>query len=315
LRPALLVFGLILWINGCISSVPILPENQTVPIDLVELTDTLFFPQKAYLCGPAALATLLSASGIPLEPDVLIPKVYLPEKKGSLQPDLLAASRRYGRIPYVIDPDLSAILEELYAGRPVLVLQNIGFKIHPVYHYAVVVGIDLNNNHLILRSGKTERLVMDTSRFIKTWRRADSWGLVLLKPGKMPARLNPNRYLQAVAAMEAIGRSPEAELGYRAALRRLPADPVALFGLGNSLLGQSRYLQAEQTYRHLLSIQPENKAAMNNLAETMMKQGHYQDALEIIDRAVKIESGDQEIMETCLQTRVEILKLKSFQNK
>jgi tetratricopeptide (TPR) repeat protein len=90
---------------------------------------------------------------------------------------------------------------------------------------------------------------------------------------------------------------------------------VALFGLGNSLLGQSRYLQAEQTYRHLLSIQPENKAALNNLAETMVRQGLYQDALEIINRAIKIESGDQEIMEICLQTRAEILKLKSLQNK
>ncbi|MCO4757980.1 MAG: hypothetical protein KC477_08145, partial [Oceanospirillaceae bacterium] len=66
----------------------------------VELKDTPFFPQTKYHCGPAALATLLSATGVDTVPDELTPHVYLPERKGSLQVDLVATTRRFQRLPY-----------------------------------------------------------------------------------------------------------------------------------------------------------------------------------------------------------------------
>ena len=64
---------------------------------------------------------------------------------------LIGASRRFGRIPYIIDPRLDALVAELRQGRPVLVLQNYGVESLPVYHYSVVIGVRPDET-VILRS-------------------------------------------------------------------------------------------------------------------------------------------------------------------
>jgi len=56
-----------LVLTGCASSGPRLKDYTTGAGPLparVELDATPFFPQRDYQCGPAALATLLSASGV-----------------------------------------------------------------------------------------------------------------------------------------------------------------------------------------------------------------------------------------------------------
>src|SRR5690606_37665875 len=123
----------------------------------VELEDTPFFPQEKYQCGPAALATVLASSGVDVRPEVLTPRVYVPERGGSLQPEMLAASRDFGRLPYVIEPNLPSLLAEVAAGRPVLVLQNLGVRFAPAWHYAVVVGFSPETGEIVLRSGTQRR--------------------------------------------------------------------------------------------------------------------------------------------------------------
>ena len=70
----------------------------------MELGSTPFFAQDRYQCGPAALATVLVADGVDVTPDELVSHVYIPERKGSLQAEIIATTRRYDRIPYVIEP-------------------------------------------------------------------------------------------------------------------------------------------------------------------------------------------------------------------
>src|SRR5262249_47579541 len=60
-----------------------------------ELVAVPFFPQSDYECGPAALATVMVAAGVKVTPEELVPEVYLPERKGSLQVEMLAAPRRH----------------------------------------------------------------------------------------------------------------------------------------------------------------------------------------------------------------------------
>ncbi|MGD8236773.1 MAG: hypothetical protein PVJ65_11540, partial [Chromatiales bacterium] len=81
---------------------PIVAEQAGEP--LVQLADTPFFPQQAYQCGPAALATVLNANGVSISPEQLVPQVYLPERRGSLQVEMIAAARRYDQVPVVIEP-------------------------------------------------------------------------------------------------------------------------------------------------------------------------------------------------------------------
>ena len=125
-----------------------LPAGETLLLGGVP-----FHPQTEYQCGPAALAGVLGASGVPVRPETLVSQVYLPGRQGSLQLELLGATRRAGRIPYVIDREPAAVLAELEAGRPVLVLQNVLTPSVPRWHYAVVVGSDPARNRFILNTG------------------------------------------------------------------------------------------------------------------------------------------------------------------
>src|SRR5215212_7308681 len=82
---------------GCAQMVPQTVALRTAwPAGVdrtVELKTVPFFPQEEYQCGPAALATVLSFSGIPITPEPLVSQVFLPSRKGSLQIEMLAAPR------------------------------------------------------------------------------------------------------------------------------------------------------------------------------------------------------------------------------
>ena len=87
----------------------------------VELNEVPYFAQDAYQCGPATLAMVLGANGLNVAPEQLAPQIYLPGKAGSLQIEMLAATRRHGLLAYVLNPQLHDLLAEIAAGRPVIV--------------------------------------------------------------------------------------------------------------------------------------------------------------------------------------------------
>jgi hypothetical protein len=284
-RPALLVFGALLATGCAHRSALIAPALVAPAQSTVELTHTPFFPQRDYQCGPAALATVLVASGVAVTADELVSRVYLPGRKGSLQPELLAASRGFDRLPYVLEPELPALLSEVAAGHPVLVLQNYGLESVPFWHYAVVVGFDATEDRIVLRYGTEERLVMSARRFLGTWDRADRWALTVLEPGSLPASAQRERYLEAAAGLESTQRLDAAARAYRAALERWPADTTALLGLGNVRYASGDLPGAEAAYREVLRIDATHAVARNNLAQTLLDRGNAQAALEEITAA------------------------------
>jgi tetratricopeptide (TPR) repeat protein len=285
LLPAL--FVLLTGCAGIPPSVSALPESARA----IELEDTPFYAQERYQCGPAALATVLEQSGAAVSLDEIVAKVYLPGRQGSLQFELLAAARTEGRLPYVIDTSLSALWRQLQAGRPVLVLQNLGVAAIPRWHYAVVVGIDGERGEIILRSGTDRRRVTPIGTYLQTWRRSGYWGMVVLTPGELPADVERIRYFESVAALEQAGRSDAAAVAWEAALRHWPGDTVAMFGLANTHLTRRDYPAAEAAYRALIERDGSQVAARNNLALALAEQGQYDAALAEIDTAL---SGNED---------------------
>jgi len=283
-------------------------QHEVLSGSPVELVDTPFFAQEAYQCGPAALATVLQHAGVRVQPEALAPRVYLPRRRGSLQTELIAATRAYGRVPYVIDPGLEALIGELEAGHPVLVLQNVGLRIYAVWHYAVVIGYLPSRDELILRSGRDRRLRLSTRRFLASWKPSGYWGLIVLKPGELPASPDPARYLQSVAALEEVGRFEAAQAAYAAAVRRWPDNPTAWFGLGNAHYAKGAPTAAARAYRQALEVEPGNAAARNNLALTLAERGFCTAALSTLRTALADEPPDSAMHEILLDTRREILK-------
>lgn len=297
----------ILILGGCApyGKIPeFVPENE------IELRHVPFFSQKVDQCGPASLAMLLSYTGISLTPEILYKHTYIPGIQGSLQPELMAASRRSGRIPYTIDANPRALLEELQQDRPILILQNYGLDSMPAYHYAVVIGVDVDGN-IILRSGTTERLEMSFTSFLMSWNRPGSWGMIVLRPGELPAHPDRERYLKEVSAFENVGYRAEATIAYQAALVKWPEDELVMFALANNYLGLGQNDSAEELYRHVLKDNPGNLAAANNLAETLVRKGCIDQAQTLIVNAVEEAhrqgSPFQEILE---QTLTEVSRAK-----
>jgi tetratricopeptide (TPR) repeat protein len=267
------------------------PPRVEATLLRVELIDTPFFPQRDYQCGPAALATVLAASGIAVDADELVPEVFLPGRKGSLQPELVAAARKRGRLPYIISPNPQALVAQLAAGIPVMVLQKLGAGPWPGWHYAVLVGYDTVSDEFLLRSGTDERLEMSARRFLTTWNRADRWALVTLPPGVLPAEADSTRYMEAAAGLEAVGRLDDAERAYEAAARQWPGIALPRLGIANLAYARGDLRAAERGYREAIELEPGNVAARNNRAEVLMKLGCPASARQEIASAQALAAG------------------------
>jgi tetratricopeptide (TPR) repeat protein len=299
-----------LVLGGCVGVPPVLAPH--LPNDgrdtAIELDATPFNPQTAHQCGPAALATVLQSSGVQVTPEDLVSRVYLPKREGSLQTELVAATRTYSRLPYVIQPDLDALLAELRAAHPVLVLQNLGFSFYPLWHYAVVIGYLPDNDAVILRSGDKRRLVMPATRFLRTWKLAGYWGLVVLRPGEFPAQPSPASYLKAAADLEMVGQIRAAALAYAAAASRWPTEATAWLGLGNTHYQENDLKGAEDAFRRAVRVDPASLAGWNNLAEVLAERGCFVAAISTLNSALERADSSDPLRSQLSQTRREILE-------
>ena len=268
MRAALLLVCLAL--AGC-SGGPSIREYTLVDTQ-VELADTPFFPQARYQCGPAALATVLVSSGVEVDPEALAPRVYLPGREGSLQSELIAATRHHERVPYLIAPDLHALLQEIESGTPVLVMQNLALRLFPQWHYAVVVGYDSEGDSMLLRSGVDERVRMSRLRFEATWSRAGRWAMVAAPPAQPPVTAAYSGWLQAASAFEELGQPLLAEKAYQAATIRWPSQVMAWKALANARYAQGDLEGAESALRYAIRLAP-SVPAHNNLANVLLGQG------------------------------------------
>jgi hypothetical protein len=256
--------------------------------DAVNLTDVSFNPQEDYQCGPAAIATVLQYSGINISSEAMVEQVYLPSRQGSLQPEMLAAPRRYDRISYLLPPKLEGMLREVQANRPVLVMQNLGLTRFPQWHYAVVVGYDLKAKDIILRSGTIEEYRLSLATFERTWQRGSHWAFIVLEPGELPVGGDASRYMEAMVGFER-GGSREAVLkAYRAGLKKWPNEELLGIAYGNQLLELEQFSEAVQAYTAVLDIHTDSAAAHNNLAYALARSDRLGEALFHAKRAITL---------------------------
>jgi tetratricopeptide (TPR) repeat protein len=254
----------------------------------VELDSVPFYAQDGYQCGPAALAMVLGAGGTPVDPGTLRPQVYVPGRHGSLQVEMLAAARRNGFVAVELEPRLAALLAEIAAGNPVVVLQNLGFDWIPLWHYAVAVGYDLDSGRIVLRSGSKQRLEMPLDTFERSWQRGGDWAMLALPPQRFPASVPARDYLGFVIKLEKAGQTGPARAAYESVLNRAPDNLVALLGLGNTAYAEGDFETAERAFRRAVVSHPQSAAAHNNLAQTLAELGRYEEALAEARAAVSL---------------------------
>ncbi len=305
-RRALLLWA-VLTLYGCANF-----REPGVALDLpASLPETAqvqgvpFFPQQVSLCGPAALATVLRYSGVSVTPEALIPQVYTPALKGSLQLDLIGATRHAGRVPYRITPSLAALFEEVAAGNPVLILQKVGV-LEGDWHFAVVVGYDRRAGQVTLRSGPAMALNMPLAKFDRSWAESERWGLIANAPEHIPTSASEARYLKQIVALENI-RPDMARTAYQASLERWPNSMTALMGLGNLAYDAGQYTEAAQYFRDAGNAHPDAGDAFNNLAQAYAQAGQWAAAEDAIHRALDLGGDHNEIYR---RTQDEIARMR-----
>jgi hypothetical protein len=278
----------VLWLAACTTLIPQTVALRTdwpagVP-QQVELSRVPFFPQEEYQCGPAALAMLMQFAGVPVRPEALVDEVWLPERQGSLQLEMLAAPRRHGLVSLRLAPSYADLLREVAAGHPVIVLQDVGTLL-PQWHYAVVNGFDYESGTILLRSGLQVRQEMPFSYFERTWLAGKYWAMVVTPPDEIPATATEARWLEAMLGLARSGNAEASVRGYRAALARWPDSLAAAVGLANQLHARGSLDEAAGVLRKALVKSPQSVILLNNLAQTLTDQGQHAEALSVIARA------------------------------
>jgi tetratricopeptide (TPR) repeat protein len=280
LSAVLIGAALIIFLGGCapLTSITYPPASASRHLAVP------YIPQDDFQCGPAAVAMVMTFSGDAIPLETLTAEIYSPALHGSLQPALVAAGRRHGWLAWEIS-SFTAILQEVDAGRPVIILQNRGLSWKPLWHYAVVVGFDGSREQIYLNSGQEEQRPVATRTVLRTWERGGSWGLLLLPPGALPVTADPDRLLGSLAALErsdAVAALP----GYAAAVARWPAHAGLATAYGNLLRKAGAPAAAEAAYRAAIAAEPRYVPALNNLADLLLAAGRLDEAHAIAVTAV-----------------------------
>ena len=241
---AVLCAGLVAGCSGDWPSLTGASDNA----DHVRVAGVPFYPQDGFRCGPAAMAMVLSWSGQEVKPAALVDKV-----KPATDPrrSLAESASHYGRLAYPVT-GTAALLTELAAGHPVLVVQNLGVESRPLWNCVVAIGYDRPQEQVVVHSGEHAGKRMSLRLFERLWADAGQWGLVVLKPGDLPAAARQEDYVKAAYNLRRAGRYWEAVQAYDAALATWPADADTLMGLGASLYLLGDRHGAAETYRTAL---------------------------------------------------------------
>jgi tetratricopeptide (TPR) repeat protein len=280
-------------------------EPRDVPLR-ADISKAPFYAQRTNECGPAALAMVLAASGLQVNPDDLVREVYTPGREGSLTTGLITATRRHGRLAYLV-PDMHALFREVAAGRPVVILENLALPWVPQWHYAVVVGYDLDRGTVTLHSGTIPRLQMTMETLERTWARGNYWALLALTPGDLPVVPDRGRYVNAAVGFEQTGQTDAARNAYTAGLRLWPDDLKLRMGLGNTLYAAGRLADAADAFARAVRDHPLAGDAFNNLAQVRLELGQIGAAETAARQAIGLGGSN---IETYRRTLAAIMAAK-----
>lgn len=270
--------------------------NELAPFHV--LPNIPYFPQIEDQCGPASLATVLVANGVNVKPEQLRDKLYIPGKEGTVTTEMVARVRRYGMLPYVLQPELVDVLAEINAGTPVLVMQNLGFAWLPRWHFSVAIAYNIDRQSITLRSGDKRHHEISLSLFLKTWRRANSWAMAVVPADTLPATASPQRIIKAATELEQVGEQVAALKVYQSLLKRWPNNALADFGAGNSAYALGLHEDAHNHFTAYLKARPDATEGWNNLAYNLVALGCGSQALQAMRCGLKLTPDNPVLLDS-----------------
>lgn len=257
----------LLALTGCATTAPQATEILKAPgttARSAQVENVPFIEQSAGHCGPASLAMVMNWAGHQTSVDELAPKVMTSSKEGSLQEDMISATRREGLMGIRV-ADFRPLLSELNAKHPVIVFKNLGLSWYPRWHYAVVTGYDLERAELTMHSGPERNERVGMKIFERSWKHSDYWALVVLPAGQISLAAGELENVRAAAGLELASHLDRAETAYRAIIKNWPDSLGARIGLANVAYAKKDFRSAINTLEEASRLHPDSEIVRRNL--------------------------------------------------
>jgi ABC-type bacteriocin/lantibiotic exporter with double-glycine peptidase domain len=144
-----------------------------------------FYPQDEYMCGPAALASVIGYYGRAGGMEDVAKEVYSEKLKGTLPMDLLIYAREKGFEVKYYKGSVSNIKESLTRREPLILFLNLGYGFYPVGHYIVAVGMDEKAGVVFAHSGTEKEQAFTMKELEKSWSKT-GYSTLLVRPKARP---------------------------------------------------------------------------------------------------------------------------------
>ena len=173
----LYVFSLLILLLPSCSGV-----REAIPPEASQIIhDVPFYPQEAYQCGPASLAGVLNYWGVAISPEEIAAAIYSKSAKGTLNADMTFFAERQGLEARAFRGSLEDIEERIRTGYPLIALVDYGVGVYQQNHFMVIVGY--SDDGIIANSGRKRLKRIPLGRFLRAWRKADFWILLIHPKG------------------------------------------------------------------------------------------------------------------------------------
>ena len=141
-----------------------------------------FLPQEEETCGPSSLAMMLRFKGKEADTREIVADTRTAGLRGTLVTDLAAAARRRGVEAEVVALDPAGLRAEIAAGRPVIVLVDLGLWVWSRPHYMLVYGYGPGG--YVAHSGRTAGLEIPATDLDASWRKMGRLAIVFPGAGR-----------------------------------------------------------------------------------------------------------------------------------
>ena len=224
--------------------------------------------------GAESLAMVLEAQGVRAPVDAL---------GAASNDEMLAVPRRHGLVSYPTGGSLTALLLEIDAGHPVIVK-----RVRPTPSYRVVIGYDLERNHLIVHGPDARAVREPIGWFDRDWSRAGRWAMVVLAPGEVPVSVGPRAGLAAIDEYETVvGKAGSAD-AWMAATDAWPDQPLAWYARAIAHRERLELDEARDALIAALRLEPALEPAWVALGKLYVDLGERDNALAALQVAMTL---------------------------
>ena len=275
------------------------------PPDIVQqkfIYQVPFYPQQDYFCGPTTLSEVANFYGLEQNPTNIAPDTFIPGLEGSLQIEMVSATRQLGMVAYAERANMNQLLSLVAEDIPIIVLQNNSIALFPQWHYALVIGYDLEAAEVILHTGVTEAHRLNFSTFERTWQRANYWMLAMLPSDKASEHLDPFIYTKACQDLLSTKQQETGIAALKTAIKQWPGYWLPYFLLGNYYYSIHAELAAEW-FAKGFAVGHQEAAYLNNYAMLLSELACHEQAVKLINDALLLSPNDSNLLDSQTQIK------------